>query len=240
MSPTYFRGSVPVAFLAVLALAFLAGCSTVIQVPLPVDGDPGSGPALALVDIEDARDFRPFAASSPWTPSLRGSEGEADRSHVIGMMRNSFGRPLRNVYLAEGQTVESLVGDALVSGFRRAGYRTLREGDPGYADAIPVTARIERFWVWMRPGFTAVSLEFESHVRLEGEVDPFRAGDTTCGYIELHTQAAGNRQIRNTVLRGLGDFVDNLTLRVQRARSSAVNDAAFVDERCLEAEALLP
>ena len=48
--------------------------------------------------------------------------------------------------LAEGKTVSGLVESALTTGFQQAGYVVVKQGDPNFDSAAPVTAQIVDFW----------------------------------------------------------------------------------------------
>jgi hypothetical protein len=174
----------------------------------PVD-EPGSGPAVVIEEVVDARAFQP-RSYAVWTPSVYGtsSGGEADRGRIIGRRQQGKGGNLR---LPEGRSVEGLVADALASGLRRAGARVVDA--PG---AAPIRAEIVELWTWDRvAGLNAVpSFEFWTRVRVRGDVAPFRAGGIVCGYALVARAGPGETVWTRAVELGLADLADVVRSRV--------------------------
>ena len=195
--------------LAALVVA-CAGWNGVIDVPLAVPGDPGSGPAVLLMLVEDARRFEP-RSHAPWTPSLYG-----DREGERGIAARSVGRRQAgsrggNLVLPERRSVAGLVSDAITRALREAGYRVTEPGAPGAADAAPLAVVIEEFWVWMTtlPG-APPRFEFSARLRLDGSLPTLRGGEVVCGTYVLSRGGPSSGVWERLVRQGVEDLVLNL------------------------------
>lgn len=196
--------------LVVLSLA-LVGCATsrgTLDVGVALPSNPSSGLAVRAPVVEDARHFE-ARPPDPSIPSLKnpGEIGdEAITSRAIARKRNGYGKALGDILLPEGESVEGVAGDAIVRAFRSAGYRVLSPSDPGYAGAIPVSARIDQFWAWVTPGFWAMAIEFETRMNVTCDIGRFADGEEVRGYIRLKSAAVSSEKWRTTIERGLDDF----------------------------------
>lgn len=162
-------------FVILLVASTLAACATSrsqIRAPAPAADSaiaaPGSGPAVLIGDVVDARVFeeRP---PHPSTPSLgwggAGAASADERARAVGRKRNTYGRALGDVLLEPGESVADLVREHLAAALRQAGYRVIDApaDDPA---AIRVDVRIDRFWTWFQPGFWQVRLHGEITTQL--------------------------------------------------------------------------
>lgn len=199
-----------VAGAALLAGLLGSGCATnrgIMDVQFTVPEDPASGKAVKIVRVTDRRMFE-AAPRDPSVPSLKGNEIEdkAITSRAIARKRNGYGKALGDILLPEGRTVEDLVRESLTSSFREAGYRVVEDGDK----AVPVEADIDQFWAWFTPGFWALSLEFETEVKIKGNLPSYKNGKTVRGYVKLHSQAATTAAWQNTIQKGLDNFAEEV------------------------------
>ncbi len=156
------------ALLAALALSvFAAGCATnrsELRLPSPGAAAPAApGPGAPVAVIRRVTDQRQFeqAPSHPATPSL-GFEGAARATaeaklRAIGRKRNTFGQALGDVFLQDGQTVETVVRDSVAAVLQGAGYQ-VQDAAAAAAPALAVEVQVRQFWAWVRPGFWAVTL----------------------------------------------------------------------------------
>ena len=71
-------------------------------------------------------------------------------------------------------------------------------------------ADIEQFWSWFTPGFWTVSIQFEAKIKITGDIDPFKDGETVRGHVKLHTQTAGTRAWLKTINQGIDKFVQEV------------------------------
>src|SRR5207253_3483484 len=112
------------------------------------------------------------APASPDIPSLDDAEdnGQATKERAIGSKRNGYGKALGDIVLPEGQTVSGLTETAIATAFQESGYIVARKGDANYDAAFPVSARVNEFWAWIKPGFWAITTNQKSEVELQGNL----------------------------------------------------------------------
>ncbi|MBS0374784.1 MAG: hypothetical protein JSR73_09365 [Proteobacteria bacterium] len=193
--------------LAITASTLLAGCATnrselkVGQSPTAVakTGTTAAPPAAVTVpskgivwirSVVDERVFeeKPSDASHP-SLGFGGAAAATDeiRARAVGRKRNTFGKALGDILLANGQTVVGVVREALAGAFQAAGYQ-VAPGDPGSgANALVADVHVKEFWAWMRPGFWALSL----NTRITTDVK-FQGADAP---LPINTEATDSRQM---------------------------------------------
>ncbi|MCW5752938.1 MAG: flagellar biosynthesis protein [Alphaproteobacteria bacterium] len=210
------------ALFAVLCL--LAGCATSRSVvDLGAAGaepvNPAQGQEVVIATVEDARVFE-TAPRSPDIPSLSPSEANDPgiRARAIARKRNTFGQALGDVLLPEGQTVSDATQRAIVAAFRRAGYRVLAPGDAGHERAVPVAARIERYWTWFTPGFWAVTVQNRAEVTLSGALPALQGGLTVTSEVSESMQAVFESDWQQVSAEGLAALSARLTAALNARR----------------------
>ena len=138
--------------LAVVALVLLAGCAInraevdvlppgKTQTPAPSNGK------KVYISAVDDRVFQ-IKPTSFDMPSLKYDEID-DKSiteRAIARKRNNFNMAIGDVLLPEGRTVSELVGDAVATAYRQAGYEVVSA--PGARDITEVKVQIIEFWSW--------------------------------------------------------------------------------------------
>lgn len=138
--------------LAVAALVLLAGCATnraEVDVLRPGDTQtpaPSNGKKVYISAVDD-RVFQ-IKPSSSDIPSLKYDEID-DKSiteRAIARKRNIFNMAIGDVLLPEGRTVSELVGNAVATAYRQAGYEVV--SSPGARDVSEVKVNIIEFWSW--------------------------------------------------------------------------------------------
>ena len=138
--------------LAVVALLLLAGCATNrAEVDILPPGNsqtpaPSNGKKVYISAVDD-RAFQ-IKPSRFDTPSLKYDEID-DKSiteRAIGRKRNNYNMPIGDVLLPKGRTVSELVGDAVATAYRQAGYEVV--STPGARDVSEVKVQIIEFWSW--------------------------------------------------------------------------------------------
>ena len=138
--------------LAVVALLLLAGCATNrAEVDILPPGNsqtpaPSNGKKVYISAVDD-RVFQ-IKPSRFDTPSLKYDEID-DKSiteRAIGRKRNNYNMPIGDVLLPKGRTVSELVGDAVATAYRQAGYEVVNT--PGARDVSEVKVQIIEFWSW--------------------------------------------------------------------------------------------
>ena len=200
------------------AVTLGSGCATnrgILDIRMTIPEDPASGRLVTIARVTDHRQFQ-VAPPEAWFPSLKEGEitDKAITSRAIARKRGAFGKAIGDILLPEGRSVEDLVKEALTRSFREAGYRVIDQGTISQDKATPVEADIEQFWAWFRPGFAAVSLQFEAKVKITCDVPPFKTGETVRGYLLLHSQAATTLAWQNTINKGINAFVQEVKNRL--------------------------
>jgi hypothetical protein len=214
----------------VLILTTALGCASsrgTLDIAVPVPPNPIGEVAFQVPVVEDARIFQ-ASPPDPSIPSLKNAEEIRDAvvtSRAIARKRGGYGMAMGDILLPEGRAVQDLARDAIIRGLRSAGHPVLMPGDPGYADALPLAARIDQLWAWLTPGFWAMAIEFETRMHLTSEFAPLD-GEDVRGYILLKSAAVSSEKWRSTIDRGLQDFSSSLEkiLAEARARPTPAED----------------
>lgn len=217
-------------FVALSTMLLLCGCATsrsVVQVgtaPAYQVSNPDQGTAIRLVTT-DERKFE-LAPATPDIPSLKDGEinNPAITARAIGRKRNTYGRALGDVLLPEGQNVAQIVGEAIANGFRGAGYRVVTEGDPDFATATPVNAKIVQFWLWIDPGFWAITVENRTELTISSVLPGFEKDFTALLTQKAPMGAVFESDWQKEATRSLNDVTQDLTNRLPKpAAMSASN-----------------
>ena len=110
-----------------------------------------TGPAVKIVSVADSRKFVwPHEAGDCETPSVDGEKMLKDTATKAraftrqGACTKGEWAQHAMVMVPEGQTVASVVRNAVATGFEQAGYRVVSSSDP---NSLPVTIDIKNFWV---------------------------------------------------------------------------------------------
>lgn len=210
-----------VKIVVVLCLGVAAsGCATsrgVFDVQVPDAPNPQTGQPVKLTEVVDKRVFE-LDPRQPSIPSLKNNEIEdaSITKRAIARKRNGFGAALGDILLPEGRTVEQVTKEALTRALHESGYRVVSEGEPGYAEAVPLQAEIRQFWAWMNPGFWQITLKYNAQVMLRGNWPlngDKRLIEGSATYAGL---AAAGEQWREVVNKGVDDFIGNLKNALQK------------------------
>lgn len=198
-----------------LLLGLVGGCgwTGVVQTTREVPPNPSVADGNAwVVRVWDRRVFKPASHLSS-TPSLSWDlrDDETIRARVIGRRQANKGP---NLLLPEGQTISTLVGDAVVSAFREAGYTVIRdrwelpEGD----DARAVAVQVYELWTWddWNPSGAVRRHEFRARVGLVAPVRPFEKGLAVCGEHMRVSGGSSEKVWRRTVVEGMSDLSKNI------------------------------
>lgn len=138
--------------LAVVALVLLAGCATNrAEVDILPPGNsqtpaPSNGKKVYISTVDD-RVFQ-IKPSRFDIPSLKYDEigDKSITERAIARKRNNYNMPIGDVLLPKGRTVSELVGDAVATAYRQAGYEVV--GTSGARDVRAVNVHIIEFWSW--------------------------------------------------------------------------------------------
>lgn len=156
------RNCVSMFLVAALWGAFLTGCATNrslvnIQVPQPAETSRPNGKEVFIKSVTDARVFEENPTRQD-IPSLgfggAARAGSDIKSRAIGRKRNSFGKAMGDVLLDEGQTVQTLIRDALYTSFREKGYKIIYDENDISDNTFIVTVSIIKFWSYLTDGWS--------------------------------------------------------------------------------------
>lgn len=180
--------------------------------------NPPEGPAVLVREVRDARVFQE-TANRKQTPSLTGdARAPGARARAVGRQTNAAGRPGANVMLAAGQSVESLVGDAVARALRGAGFRVVQAGDADLAAARRLDVSIEELWMWETvPSMGAVT-NVRLRVRLSGPLPALEAGEAIEAGHKLVSGGFTYDMWRQTLERGLDEWTQRAEGRLSEVR----------------------
>lgn len=163
--------------LAVVALVLLAGCATNrAEVDILPPGNsqtpaPSNGKKVYISTVDD-RVFQ-IKPSRFDIPSLKYDEigDKSITERAIARKRNNYNMPIGDVLLPKGRTVSELVGDAVATAYRQAGYEVV--GTSGARDVRAVNVHIIEFWSWSTTeGVLDKVLQNKSFLQIETQGAP--------------------------------------------------------------------
>ena len=106
----------------------------------------------------------------PSLPEEADIKNPAVTSRAIARKRGGIGNPMADVLLPEGRTVALVVREAATRALRERGYAVVDEKSPAAANVMPLNVDIRKFWSWSKPGFSALTLSFESELAMHGDM----------------------------------------------------------------------
>ncbi len=200
--------------LAFISSLALAGCATK-QAPLNIDfsvpPNPPSEIRVHIAQIVDSREFE-ISGKDP-APHQMATEGLQDpevTQRCIAQLRDLRGKPILDFLLPEPQSASSLIREALTRAFRESGFVVDEANEVDLLESTPVVAEIVRFWAW-NTGSWVFEFKFEAVVTITAAIAPFERGRPIRGRVTLHSAVgASERSFRNTTMKGLDDFVENV------------------------------
>ncbi|MDR1424820.1 MAG: hypothetical protein LBI92_09520 [Azoarcus sp.] len=211
--------------LGLSSLALLGGCATsrsVLDIPPPEAraAAQATGGEVFIVSVTDRRAFE-TAPRSPDIPSLdpgRGQDG-AIKARAVGRKRNSFGRALGDILLKEGQSVETLTASSIRQAFAEKGYKVIDRREDTTPNTLFVDASVDKFWSWMTPGFSALTLstEISTDLAIQSPAQGNAPGKTVTASIRAYgnyqTGMEGNWiEVINKALRA---YIDELKAKLE-------------------------
>jgi hypothetical protein len=214
-----------VAILLALTLAACATSRSVVDIQPPVSR---AAAGAGLARIGEVRDLRKFEIEprDPAVPSLGDAAEISDpriTARALARKRNTFGKALGDVMLPEGSSVAALVRGAARKALQDAGYTVVDEKSPDYAKAPILAVDIEEFWAWITPGFSAITIEFNSLVALKGDALIGANGASAKGVANYAGQAVFESDWTKTIADGLDDLTDKMRARVRAPGAAAVD-----------------
>jgi len=204
-------------------LLFASGCATsrgVVDVKVSPSETPAGGVAIKILNVTDSRNFE-VAPKLQSTPSLNEEEiKDANiRSRAIGRKRNTYGKALGDFLLPEGKTVQGLVKDAMSKALREKGYAVVEPRSSDFEKAMTLEADINQLWAYMKPGFWALTLEFETIVNIKGDVFQNSKEEQVRGYSRMSAQTGAESNYIEVMQNGIDNFIDNFKKKLRDATS---------------------
>lgn len=200
-------------FVAVVFLLFTTGCATnrgivSLQQPLPVASSP-NGKQIYIRSVSDRREFQENPKSQD-IPSL-GFGGSATASEdmkkrAIARKRNTYGKAMGDILLRDGQTVETVINEALLRSFTGQGYAVLKNAQEVTPDTLLIDTSINKFWAYMTPGFWAIRLTCDISTDLN--VASAKTGRTEKEVFTVKAEGSYQTAAEGNWLEVLGQAVD--------------------------------
>ena len=206
--------------LGCLVLLFASGCATsrgIVRLDQPLAASPAtaSGKTVFIGEVTDNRVFE----QNPKTqdiPSL-GFEGSAAASadlklRAIARKRNTYGKALGDILLEPGQTVESVMRDALRRALVEGGYTVVDQKPAAGSDTPVVDASIDKFWGYMTPGFWAITLscDIATTLRIRPPLPNTQERETVAVKAEGHFQIPGGSAWMEVFRKALDQYVEQV------------------------------
>lgn len=199
------------AFIGV-AVVLQTGCVTGRRtISLPISTQASPAPLQGRVYIASVTDNRHFE-NQPSDPSIPSIDGDVtklsaqDKDRMIGRQRNTFGKAMGDIGLAENDSVTKRAKLLVAEGLRRKGFEVT--DDPKTPTTVGVS--VDEFWAWGTPGFWA--LTFEAKLQCAILVTTASGAQTAIvkGYGINHGQVAKDVNWQEAYDPAFEDFMTNL------------------------------
>ena len=165
---------------------------------------------VAVINIiEDKRVFenKPKQAN---IPSLKGGLEKAtdsDKSKAIARKRNGYGKAMGDIMLRD-VTVDSVIQKRVESALTKSGYKVVPMSQELNPDLI-LNIKIDKFWSWMQPGFSYVTLNTEIETEIQNVNDPKNSIHTYNKLSKPTALASGSKWIK-TINEALDEYENKL------------------------------
>jgi len=160
--------------------------------------------------VQDKRVFedKPKQAN---IPSLKGGLKKAtaaDKAKAIARKRNGYGKAMGDIFLKD-ETVVSVFEKRIESALLHSGYTVVPAAQAQKPDLV-LTVKVDKFWSWMQPGFSYVTLNTEIETEIYDANNSAKAPIRTYTKISKPTaMATGSRWIV-TINEALNDYESRL------------------------------
>ena len=204
-----------------IVVLVLSGCATsrsTVDIKVSPGTNPANGKEVKIVQITDGRKFE-VAPKTQSIPSLNEEEIKDSKitSRAIGRKRNTYGKAMGDFMLPEQRTVQDLVREAMTKALREKGYSVVEQSSASYQNGLPLEADIGQLWTYITPGFWSLTLEFETIVRIKGNVFPTSNEEEIRGYAQMSVQTGAESNWIETIQNGIDDFIKNLKEKLRSA-----------------------
>jgi hypothetical protein len=207
-----------------LSVLIIGGCATsrsIVDISVSPGPNPVNGKAVKIVQITDGRRFE-VAPKIQSVPSLNEEEIKDSKitSRAVGRKRNGYGKALGDFLLPEQRTVQGLVREAMTKALREKGYSVVEQSSVAYQNALSLEADIGQLWAYMTPGFWSLTLEFETILKIKGNVFPTSNEEQIRGYAQMSTQVGTESNYVETIQNGMEDLIKNFKEKLKNAPSN--------------------
>ena len=204
-----------------IVVLVLSGCATsrsTVDIKVSPGTNPANGKEVKIVQITDGRKFE-VAPKTQSIPSLNEEEIKDSKitSRAIGRKRNTYGKAMGDFMLPEQRTVQDLVREAMTKALREKGYSVVEQSSAIDQNGLPLEADIGQLWTYITPGFWSLTLEFETIVRIKGNVFPTSNEEQIRGYAQMSVQTGAESNWIETIQNGIDDFIKNLKEKLKSA-----------------------
>ena len=204
-----------------IVVLVLSGCATsrsTVDIKVSPGTNPANGKEVKIVQITDGRKFE-VAPKTQSIPSLNEEEIKDSKitSRAIGRKRNTYGKAMGDFMLPEQRTVQDLVREAMTKALREKGYSVVEQSSAIDQNGLPLEADIGQLWTYITPGFWSLTLEFETIVRIKGNVFPTSNEEEIRGYAQMSVQTGAESNWIETIQNGIDDFIKNLKEKLRSA-----------------------
>ncbi len=204
-----------------IVVLVLGGCATsrsIVDIKVSPGTNPANGKEVKIVQITDGRKFE-VAPKTQSIPSLNEEEIKDSKitSRAIGRKRNTYGKAMGDFMLPEQRTVQDLVREAMTKALREKGYSVVEQSSASYQNGLPLEADIGQLWTYITPGFWSLTLEFETIVRIKGNVFPTSNEEQIRGYAQMSVQTGAESNWIETIQNGIDDFIKNFKEKLKSA-----------------------
>jgi hypothetical protein len=203
------------------AFVFTTGCATSRGV-VNLQQTPAKSPAQSngkKVLINSVLDIREFQDNPPSQdiPSL-GSGGMSaatpeEKKRAIARKRNSYGKAMGDILLQEGQTVETVMNDALRRSFAEMGYTVLQTQQQASTDTMVIDSTIQKFWGYMKPGVWSITLSSDISTTLQ--VKPPNATSSQSETITVKSEEGYQTGAESNYLEVINKAIDKYVEQVE-------------------------
>lgn len=204
-----------------IVVLVLSGCAvsrSIVDIKVSPGTNPANGKEVKIVQITDGRKFE-VAPKTQSIPSLNEEEIKDSKitSRAIGRKRNTYGKAMGDFMLPEQRTVQDLVREAMTKALREKGYSVVEQSSANYQNVLSLEADIGQLWTYITPGFWSLTLEFETIVRIKGNVFPTSNEEEIRGYAQMSVQTGAESNWIETIQNGIDDFIKNLKEKLKSA-----------------------
>lgn len=156
--------------LLLLGTLLLSGCATntstftIDTSSLSTANKPDAARTVYVKTVVDERYFDP-KTKDPSVPSIDG-ETDSAKDQAIGRKRNTYGKALGKLVLADTQSVRSLTRAAIESALIDNGWKVIKSKKEVTDKTKIIDVKIQKFWSWMNPGFWQITLSANISAKL--------------------------------------------------------------------------